>query len=56
MHKQTFVAAVLALGLTGAAARAELPTCEAFMTRLRDAGRALTFPLPTVKIERKRSR
>ncbi len=51
MHKQTIVAVMLAAVPT-MAARAEPPMCDAFMTRLRDAGRALTFPLPAVKIER----
>jgi hypothetical protein len=52
MHKQTILAATLTVGLIGAAAGAELPTCDAFMTRLRSAGQALTFPLPAVKMER----
>ncbi len=52
MHKQTIVAAALTVALIGTAARAELPTCDAFMTRLRSAGQALTFPLPAVKMER----
>jgi len=52
MHKHTVLAATLSVALPGAAAAAELPTCDAFMTRLRSAGEALTFPLPAVKMER----
>jgi hypothetical protein len=52
MHKQTIFAAPLTVALIGAAAGAELPTCDAFMTRLRSAGHALTFPLPAVRMER----
>jgi hypothetical protein len=51
MHNQAIVAVMLA-GMPTMAARAEAPMCDAFITRLRDAGRALTFPLPAVKIER----
>jgi hypothetical protein len=52
MHKLTIFAAMLTVALVGAAAGAELPTCDAFITRLRSAGRALTVPLPAVKMER----
>lgn len=55
MHKQTILAATLSLALIDAAAGAELPTCDAFMTRLQSAGQALTFPLPAVKMERNRT-
>jgi hypothetical protein len=52
MHEQTIVAATLTVALIGAVEAAELPTCDTFMTRLRSAGQALTFPLPAVKMER----
>jgi hypothetical protein len=46
------VVIAVAAAVPAMAAQAEPPTCDGFMTRLRDAGRALTFPLPAVKIER----
>jgi hypothetical protein len=51
MHRQIIAAAMLA-SLTDATARAELPTCDAFATRLRSAAQVLTFPLSRVRIER----
>ncbi len=51
MHRQIIAAAMLTL-LTGGAARAELPTCDAFVTRLRSAAQVLMFPLSRMRIER----
>jgi hypothetical protein len=46
------MAAALAAALASTSARAEFISCDKFMERLRDAARALTFPLPAVQIER----
>jgi hypothetical protein len=46
------IAAALAAALSTTTAQAQYLSCDTFMQRLRDAGRALTFPLPPVKIER----
>lgn len=58
MQKKMTITAVLAVALIGTAAQAveqpktEIPTCDNFMQRLRDAGSVLTVPLPPVNIER----
>jgi hypothetical protein len=47
------VTAALAAALAGTAAQAaDFVSCEKFMERLRDAPKVLTFPLPSVQIER----
>lgn len=57
MHKYAALTALaIALNTTAAAAQ-PAPTCETFLTRLRNAGRELSLPsLPNPRFEQNRQR